>query len=103
MFKFVLLVSFLNNFLRSELKNDLKTTNIKELKAQNERLSLELSKAFMNDTKILDAIEESEHLGLGKRLEDVSSSDIRFVHSSGKLISTNTSFWSIEFIMFWSF
>lgn len=33
-------------------------TNLKELKAQNERLRLELSKSLMNDTKIIEAFEK---------------------------------------------
>lgn len=44
--------------LLSKLKTELKTTNLKELKAQNERLRLELSKALMNDKKIIEAFEK---------------------------------------------
>ncbi len=33
-------------------------TNIKELNAQNERLRLELSKALMNDTKIIETLDK---------------------------------------------
>ncbi|CAF0925240.1 unnamed protein product [Brachionus calyciflorus] len=36
----------------NKLKTDLKTTNLKELKLQNERLRLELSKALMNEKDI---------------------------------------------------
>lgn len=42
---------------KSKLKSDLKTTDMKELKSQNERLRNELSKALMNDQKILEAQE----------------------------------------------
>lgn len=41
----------------TKLKSDLKTTDMKELKSQNERLRNELSKALMNDQKILEAQE----------------------------------------------
>ena len=44
-------------FLNSKLKDELKTTNIKELKIQNEKLRHELSKALMNDSKIIDGNE----------------------------------------------
>lgn len=41
----------------NRMKADMKVTNVKELKAQNERLRLELSKALVNDQKVLEAQE----------------------------------------------
>ena len=45
-------------FILSKLKNELKTTNVNELKMQNERLRVELAKALMNDKKIIEAFDK---------------------------------------------
>ena len=37
----------------SKLKTELKTTNLKELKSQNERLRVELSRALLNEKDIM--------------------------------------------------
>jgi hypothetical protein len=42
-----------------KLKNDIKTTNLKEIKIQNERLRQELSNALMNDRKIIEAFDKN--------------------------------------------
>jgi ATPase subunit of ABC transporter with duplicated ATPase domains len=39
--------------IHSKLKTELKTTNLKELKSQNERLRVELSRALLNEKDIL--------------------------------------------------
>ncbi len=42
-----------------KLKGDLKVSDMKELKAQNERLRAELAKALMNDARVLEGKEVS--------------------------------------------
>lgn len=51
----VLIVEF---FYNSKINSELKTTNMKELKTQNERLRLELSKSLMNDKKIIEVFDK---------------------------------------------
>ncbi|RNA12117.1 IQ domain-containing E-like isoform X6, partial [Brachionus plicatilis] len=50
----------------NKLKNEIKTTNIKELQLQNERLRLELSKALIDDKEIIDNLENKSNYELDK-------------------------------------
>lgn len=55
---FITFKKYLIMIFFSKLQNDIKTTNLKQITAQNERLRTELNRSLMNEKKIIEVFQK---------------------------------------------